>query len=144
MLQILNSPVRRQRKYLSADSSVQKLSICNNAKFHSGFFIRLPGYAVNTCLKFNSFLHRIFGGIVFETIIEKNTMRVLGIILLVVGILMIIFTRVNFTTEKKVIDAGPIEVNKEEHHSVDWPTYAGVGIIIIGGLVVYSARKRNL
>lgn len=71
-------------------------------------------------------------------------MRVIGIILLVVGILMIIFTRVNFTTEKKVIDAGPIEVNKEEHHSVDWPTYAGVGIIIIGGLAVYSARKRNL
>lgn len=143
MLQILNSSVRRQRKYLSADSSVQKLSICNNVKFRSGFFIRLPGRAVNTWLKFISFLDRIFGGIVFETILKK-TMRVIGIILLVVGILMIIFTRVNFTTEKKVIDAGPVEVNKEEHHSVDWPTYAGVGVIIIGGLVVYSTRKRNL
>jgi uncharacterized membrane protein YdcZ (DUF606 family) len=111
--------------------------------FIRGFLFECPD-AVNTCQKINSSLYRIFGGIVFETILKKNIMRILGIILVVVGILMIIFTRVNFTTEKKVIDAGPIEVNKEEHHTVDWPTYAGVGIIVIGGLVVYSARKRNL
>lgn len=70
-------------------------------------------------------------------------MRTLGIILVIVGILMIIFTRVDFTTKEKVIDAGPIEVNKEEHHSVDWPTYAGVGFLVIGGIIAYTGGRKR-
>ncbi len=70
-------------------------------------------------------------------------MRILGIILVVVGILMIIFTKVDFTTSEKVIDAGPIEVNKQEHHSVDWPAYAGIGFIVLGGIIAYSAGKNR-
>ncbi|MBC8045206.1 MAG: hypothetical protein H7Y00_00265 [Fimbriimonadaceae bacterium] len=70
-------------------------------------------------------------------------MKAFGVILIAVGILMLIFTRVNFTTKDKVIDAGPIEINKEEKHSIDWPTYAGIGIAVIGAFVLIGANRKK-
>ena len=69
-------------------------------------------------------------------------MKNIGIVLIIVGILMLIFTNVNFTTEKKVIDLGPIEVNKKEKKSIGWPIWVG-GVIIVAGiaLVVVDNKK---
>lgn len=70
-------------------------------------------------------------------------MKTLGVILLIAGILMIVFTGINFTTEKEVIDAGPIEINKKENHSVNWPTYAGGGVAIIGVIMLIAAGRKK-
>jgi uncharacterized membrane protein HdeD (DUF308 family) len=69
-------------------------------------------------------------------------MRVAGIILIVVGILMFIFRGINFTEEKKLVDVGPIEVNKQENKTIAWPTYVGVAALI-GGVVLVSVGMRN-
>ncbi|HRH58974.1 MAG TPA: hypothetical protein PL045_00265 [Chitinophagaceae bacterium] len=69
-------------------------------------------------------------------------MKAFGIILIVAGILMLIFTNINFTTEKKVVDAGPIEINKKENKSIGWPSWAGAVAIIAGaGMVIADKRK---
>lgn len=70
-------------------------------------------------------------------------MKVLGIILIVIGIAMIIIRQVNFTTEKEVADLGPIELNKKEKHSVAWPTYAGIGIAVCGVVVLVAAARKT-
>ena len=70
-------------------------------------------------------------------------MKVLGIILIVIGIAMIIIRQVNFTTEKKVADLGPIELNKKEHKSVAWPTYAGIGIAVCGIVVLVAGGRKT-
>ena len=69
-------------------------------------------------------------------------MKNAGIVLIIVGILMLIFTNVNFTTEKKVVDLGPLEVNKKEKKSIGWPIWVG-GVIIVAGiaLVVVDNKK---
>jgi uncharacterized membrane protein len=69
-------------------------------------------------------------------------MRTTGIVLIIVGILMFIFSRINFTTKEKVIDVGPIEVNKEKQNSVGWPAYAG-GIVTLAGVVLVIAGSRK-
>lgn len=70
-------------------------------------------------------------------------MRVLGIILVIAGILMVIFNGVNFQTEKKVVDLGPVEINKKENKHIGWPAYAG-GIAALAGVVILvTARKNN-
>ena len=69
-------------------------------------------------------------------------MRALGIILVVVGIAMLIFRGFSMTTEKKVIDAGPIEVNKKENKWVGWPVYTGA-IAIVAGLIFIAADRRK-
>lgn len=69
-------------------------------------------------------------------------MKGLGIALLVIGLLMLIFTTVNFTTKEKVVDIGPLEINKEKEHSIGWPAYAG-GVIGLAGIAFLIAGSKS-
>ena len=69
-------------------------------------------------------------------------MNGIGIILIIIGIVMMVFRSVNFTQEKKVADVGPIEINKQENHSVNWPLYAGI-VVTVAGVVVLLASNKN-
>ena len=68
-------------------------------------------------------------------------MKILGIVLIAVGILMLVFRGFNFTQEKKVLDIGPIEINKKEKKSVEWPIYGGVIALVAGVALVISDKK---
>jgi hypothetical protein len=70
-------------------------------------------------------------------------MKTLGIILIVVGILMFIFSGFSFNTKEKVADVGPIEINKTEHHTVNWPMYAAGAAVIAGIVVVIAGNKKT-
>lgn len=69
-------------------------------------------------------------------------MKTTGIVLAVIGLLMIIFTGFNFKTKEKVIDAGPIEINKEKTHQVNWPPVLG-GALLIGGIVIIAMNRKK-
>jgi hypothetical protein len=71
-------------------------------------------------------------------------MKVLGVILIIAGILMFVFGNVTFTHKEKVLDAGPVEINKKEKKTIAWPNYAG-GIAIAAGVIVLiaSGNKRD-
>lgn len=69
-------------------------------------------------------------------------MKVLGVLLIVAGVIMLIFRGFNFTQEKKIIDIGPVEVNKQEQKTVAWPIWAG-GIAIAAGAVVLLAGNKK-
>jgi uncharacterized membrane protein YidH (DUF202 family) len=68
-------------------------------------------------------------------------MRTLGIVAIIVGILMIVFTSVNFQTKKKVLDVGPLQVNKKENHRIGWPVYAGIAVCVVGVVVLLANKK---
>ncbi|HWB28428.1 MAG TPA: hypothetical protein VG738_23310 [Chitinophagaceae bacterium] len=70
-------------------------------------------------------------------------MKVLGIVLIIAGILMMVFTQVNFTTTKKVVDAGPVQIDKKENHSIGWPVYAGAVAVVGGIAVLLVGRKKS-
>lgn len=72
----------------------------------------------------------------------KQTMRALGIILIVIGIAMFIFSGISFNTEENIIDAGPIQVNKTKENEVNWPNYAG-GISVAAGIILLVAGRKN-
>ena len=69
-------------------------------------------------------------------------MRTLGIIAIVVGILMIIFTSINFQTKKKVLDVGKVEVEKKESHRIGWPVYTGIAVCVAGVLILLAEKRR--
>ena len=69
-----------------------------------------------------------------------NGKRMLGLILLVVGVLSLAYQGFTYTTRKKVIDIGPIQATKEEHHSVPLPPILGV-LAVIGGIVVLATDR---
>ena len=69
-------------------------------------------------------------------------MKILGIVLIVLGMLMLVFGDITFTRKEKVVDAGPVEISRKEKHTVAWPNYAG-GIIIAAGVVVLLAGAKR-
>ncbi|MEZ2440317.1 drug/metabolite transporter (DMT)-like permease [Chitinophaga sp. W3I9] len=70
-------------------------------------------------------------------------MKVLGIILIIAGIAMIVIRGFSVQTEKKVVDIGPVEINKKENRWIGWPTYAGGIVAIVGVVLVVSGKRRD-
>ena len=70
-------------------------------------------------------------------------MKILGFILILIGIVMIIFREVSFTHEKEVAELGPIELNKKEQKTVAWPVYAGIAIAVCGVVVLIATRSKK-
>jgi uncharacterized membrane protein len=68
-------------------------------------------------------------------------MKVVGIVLIAVGIIMLVFRGFSFTQEKKVVDLGPVEINKKEQKNVSWPLYAGAVAVLAGVVLVASGKK---
>ncbi|SDF73378.1 hypothetical protein SAMN05421827_101357 [Pedobacter terrae] len=68
--------------------------------------------------------------------------RTLGIILMVVGIAMLIWTGFSYTKKEKIVDAGPIQISADKEKSVNWPPYVG-GIILIAGVFVFIASGKR-
>ncbi|HTI61263.1 hypothetical protein [Mucilaginibacter sp.] len=68
--------------------------------------------------------------------------RTIGIIMIVIGVAMLIWTGFTYTKKEKVIDAGPIQVSADKQKSVNWPPYAG-GILVVGGIIVVLTAKKT-
>ncbi|WP_421795826.1 hypothetical protein [Haliscomenobacter sp.] len=66
--------------------------------------------------------------------------RPLGIILVILGIVMMAYTGFNFVTREKVVDIGPLEIEKKENNPVRWSPVVGL-VLLIGGVVVLVSSK---
>jgi|WetSurMetagenome_2_1015567.scaffolds.fasta_scaffold1057430_1 hypothetical protein len=73
---------------------------------------------------------------------KKMKTKSLGIILVVLGIVMLIYTGFSYVTTEKVVDLGPIQINKEKNHFVQWPPVVGA-VLLIGGVVVIAFDKKT-
>ncbi|RCH56217.1 hypothetical protein DJ568_05650 [Mucilaginibacter hurinus] len=67
--------------------------------------------------------------------------KVTGIVLIVIGAAMLIWTGFTYTKKEKVVDAGPIEISADKEKSVSWPPYLG-GVLLIGGIVIVATAKK--
>ncbi|MEP6951541.1 MAG: hypothetical protein ABI863_19780 [Ginsengibacter sp.] len=69
-------------------------------------------------------------------------MKTAGWILLILGIVMILIKGFSIPVEKKLIDAGPIQVSKTENKWIGWPTYTGGLLAVIGVVLVVAGKKK--
>jgi hypothetical protein len=77
-----------------------------------------------------------------ERACRRNAMKPLGLILIVLGIVALMYQGFTYTTHKKVLDVGPIQATKEEHHSVPLPPVLGA-IALIGGVVILVSDRKG-
>ena len=68
-------------------------------------------------------------------------MKPLGFILVVLGALALVYQGFTYTTQKKVLDLGPIQATKQEHHTVPLPPILGALALIGGVVILVSDRK---
>ncbi len=69
-------------------------------------------------------------------------MKVLGFVLIVVGIVMILIRGFYVPVKKDVVDLGPIEISKKENKWIGWPTYSGGLMAAIGVFIIITNKKR--
>ena len=71
--------------------------------------------------------------------------KTLGILFLVAGIIMLIWTGFSYTRREKVVDAGPVHISADKQKTVSWPPYAG-GILALAGAVmlVTGANRKSV
>lgn len=71
-----------------------------------------------------------------------NSKWILGIALIVVGALVLAYQGFTYTTNKKAVDVGPIQVNRKEHHAIFIPPLIGA-IALVGGIAVLIVDRRT-
>lgn len=67
---------------------------------------------------------------------------IIGVILIVIGIVAFAYGGFRFTTEKKVVDLGPLQVTQQEEHQIPFPPILG-GLCLVGGIVLVVAGSRK-
>jgi len=70
-------------------------------------------------------------------------MKTAGVIILIVGLLMTLYTGFTYVTKEKVVDLGKLEITKDSEHNVHWQPYFGIGMIVIGGVVLILDKKKS-
>jgi uncharacterized membrane protein YidH (DUF202 family) len=69
-------------------------------------------------------------------------MKLVGIVLIVVGVVALAIGGFSYTTREKVLDLGPIQATTEKRHSVPLSPIVGVAALI-GGIAVLAAGSRS-
>ena len=70
-----------------------------------------------------------------------NIQRIAGILLIVAGALGLAYGGFSYTKEKHTADVGPLHLSVDEKEQVNIPVWAGVGAILVGGLLLVVGRK---
>jgi hypothetical protein len=72
-----------------------------------------------------------------------NAMKLLGIVLLAGGILGLVYGGFTYTKETHEAKIGPITLSVKDKETVNVPIWAGVGAIVIGGLLLVTGSKKS-
>ena len=71
-----------------------------------------------------------------------SALKIIGIILIVVGVAMLATGGFHFKEKKKILDTDVVDINRTETRIVTWPRIAGVAVIV-GGVALLLLNKNN-
>ena len=72
-----------------------------------------------------------------------NPVKVFGIVLIVAGILGLAYGGFTYTKESHDLKIGPVEMSIKDKETVNVPVWAGVGAIVVGGLLLVFGSKKG-
>jgi hypothetical protein len=72
-----------------------------------------------------------------------TAMRIVGIILLLLGIAGLLTGGFSFTRETTPVQLGPVKVQVQEQETVDIPTWLSLGAIVLGGVLLIATVRRG-
>jgi uncharacterized membrane protein HdeD (DUF308 family) len=69
-------------------------------------------------------------------------MKIAGIVLIIAGVVALVYGGFTYTTTKKAVDMGPIQINTKQNHAVPLPPVLGIIAIVGGGALLYFGAKK--
>ena len=71
-----------------------------------------------------------------------NSVKVLGVVLLVAGLLGLAYGGFSYTKDSTALKVGPIELSVKQKETVNVPLWAGIAAAVAGvGLLVFGSKK---
>jgi uncharacterized membrane protein len=71
-----------------------------------------------------------------------GSVKIMAFVLIAAGVLALVYGGFTYTKETHEMKIGPIEMSIKDKETVNIPIWAGVGAVIIGGLLlVFGSRK---
>jgi hypothetical protein len=72
-----------------------------------------------------------------------NAVKIAAIVLIAAGVLGLVYGSFTYTKDTHEAKLGPIELSVTERETVNVPVWAGVGAIVVGGvLLLFGGKKR--
>ncbi|MGK2901098.1 MAG: hypothetical protein ACSLE9_20815 [Burkholderiaceae bacterium] len=72
-----------------------------------------------------------------------NGIKIFGIALLIAGVLALVYGSFSYTKDTTAVKLGPLELSVKEKETVNVPVWAGVGAIVVGGLLLAFGGKKG-
>jgi hypothetical protein len=65
-----------------------------------------------------------------------NASRLIGILLIAAGVIALVYGGFTYTRRTDAANVGPIQLSVQHRQTVSIPIWAGIGVIVLGGLVI--------
>ena len=70
-----------------------------------------------------------------------NTIKILAVALIAAGTLGLVYGNFSYTKETHGTTIGPLELSIKDKETVNVPAWAGVGSILVGGLLLLFPKR---
>jgi hypothetical protein len=71
-----------------------------------------------------------------------DAIKIVALVLIVAGVLGLAYGSFSFTKETHEAKIGPLELSVKEKETINIPVWAGVGAIVVGGILLLVPLKR--
>ncbi|MDO8774697.1 MAG: hypothetical protein Q7K57_39530 [Burkholderiaceae bacterium] len=72
-----------------------------------------------------------------------NAVKLVAIVLIAGGVFGLLYGGFSYTKETSQLKLGPLELSVKEKETVNIPIWAGVGAIVVGGLLLVFGNKKG-
>jgi len=72
-----------------------------------------------------------------------NASRMAALVLIVAGVLGLVYGSFSYTKETHETKIGPLELSVKEKETVNIPVWAGIGAIVVGGVLLVLGSKKG-
>jgi hypothetical protein len=70
-------------------------------------------------------------------------MKKAGIVIILLGLVLTLFTAVTIFTREKVVDIGGLEITANKPHHLNWSPLIGIAVMGVGGVVLLMSSKKS-
>jgi len=69
-------------------------------------------------------------------------MKKVGIVIIIVGLALTIFTAITFFTRERVVDIGSLKISANVPHHLNWSPLLGIAVMAGGGAIILLSRRK--
>jgi hypothetical protein len=69
-------------------------------------------------------------------------MKRTGLVIVIIGLLLTVFTAITFFTREKVVEIGSLKIIANKPHHLYWSPFIGIAVMGVGGVVILISSKK--